>query len=200
MRWMPHCVRRSRMKSETSVVMSVLSVSREERRQPAVEVEEQAPRLRLVVERPVGGEVAFDGLEEVAGTFPVEGLVRLLCLVAVAREIAVEEAGRDLLAVDRLQRWPADDELAPWVARYVDDRFGRELGLEDGRNGLRLARHLRATPAELRRVVRREIDHRQAHIRSVVEELGAERFCEAAKRGFRAAVGGLKRDRPVRER
>ena len=63
------------MKSETSLVMSVLSVSREECGQAAVELEEQAPRLRLVVERPVGGEVAFDGLEEVAGTFPVEGLV-----------------------------------------------------------------------------------------------------------------------------
>src|SRR6476659_8692421 len=124
MRWMPHCVRRSRMKSATSVAMSVLSVSHEERSESAVEVEEQAPRPGLVIERPVGGEVAFDGLEEVAGAVRVEGLVGLLCVVGVAREVAVEEPRRDLLAVDRLQGRPTDDELAPWVVRGEEDRLG----------------------------------------------------------------------------
>src|SRR6185503_9656698 len=113
MRWMPHSVRRSSTKSATSLAMSILS--REEggrdgaeagdcRDRPAapVELEEQAARLRLVVERPVRGEVARHGLEEVALALPVEPLIGLLGVVSVAREVAVEQAGRDLLAVDRL--------------------------------------------------------------------------------------------------
>ena len=69
-----------------------------------VELEEQAARLRLVVEGTVCGEVARDGLEEVALALAVERLVRLLGVVAVPREVAIEHARRDLLAVDRLGR------------------------------------------------------------------------------------------------
>src|SRR3954464_8406475 len=116
---MPHSVRRSRTKSATSLAMSILSVSREEggsggaeacdcrdRAAAAVELEEQAPRLRLVVEDPVRGEVARDGLEEVALARTFEQLVRLLRVVAASGEVAIEEPGRHLLAVDRLDGRP----------------------------------------------------------------------------------------------
>src|SRR6187401_3658776 len=157
MRWMPHSVRRSRMKSLTSLAMSILS--REEggrdgaeagdcRDRPAapVELEEQAPRLRLVVEGPVRADVAEHGLEKISLALAVERLLGLLGVVAEAREVAIEEAGRDLLAVDRLDRRPADDELAPLVLGRVVDRLGCDLGLEDRRHRLRLARHLGAAP------------------------------------------------------
>src|SRR5215218_8937688 len=103
MRWMPHPVRRSRTKSLTSLAMSILSVSREESRRDraepgssrdrpaaAVEREEQAARLRLVVEVPVRAEVALHRLEKVALALALERLLRLLGVVAVAREVAVE--------------------------------------------------------------------------------------------------------------
>src|SRR6186997_884159 len=121
MRWMPHSVRRSRTKSLTSLAMSVLSGEEgggdsaepgggRDLASAPVELEEEAARLRLVVERPVGGDVAGHGLEEVALALAVERLVGLLGVVTCAREVAVEQARRDLLAVNRLDRGPADDE------------------------------------------------------------------------------------------
>src|SRR5215211_5984327 len=140
MRWMPHSVRRSRMKSLTRVAMSILSVSREQschggakpggkgdRIAATVELEQQAARLRLVVEGPVGGEVIRHRLEQVPLPLLVECLFGLLRVVAASSQIAVEEARRDLLAVDGLDRRPADDELAPAVSGRVEDRLGRHL-------------------------------------------------------------------------
>src|SRR6188508_3363749 len=131
MRWMPHSVRRSRMKSLTSLAMSILSRAEagDCRDRPAapVELEEQAPRLRLVVEGPVRADVAEHGLEKVSLALAVERLLGLLGVVAEAREVAIEEAGRDLLAVDRLDRRPADDELASLVLGRVVDRLGCDL-------------------------------------------------------------------------
>src|SRR5215203_6737872 len=156
MRWMPHSVRRSRTKSLTSLAMSILSIPREQRSRggsqagrccnrpaAAVELGEQAFRLRLVVEDPVRAEVARDRLEQVSVARAVEQLVGLLRVVAAPGEVAVEEPGRDLLAVDRLDRWPGDDELSTFVRGREEDGLGRDLRLEDRRDRLRVPRHLR---------------------------------------------------------
>src|SRR5689334_14863162 len=135
MRWMPHCVRRSRTKSATRVAMSVLSVSLEggcrEGSEPGGErdplaaqigLEEPAPRLRLAVEAAVRGEVAGHRLEEVPGPLLGERVVGLLGLESLAREQAVAEPGRDALAVHGFHGRPADDHLAARMLRRVDDR------------------------------------------------------------------------------
>src|SRR5438046_4711881 len=167
MRWMPHPVRRSRMKSATRAAMSFLSVGvscedgcgdraetgRDGNRAAAdVELEEQAARLRLLVEAAAGGEVARHRLEEVPRTLAFERLVGLLLVVADSREHAIEESRSEFLAVDRLDRRPADDELAPAMGGCVRDRLDCNLGLEDRRHRLRMPRQLRPAPAELRRV------------------------------------------------
>src|SRR5919109_5647951 len=73
-----------------------------DRTSPAVELEQQASVLGSVVEWPVSGEVALDGLEEVPGALARERLLGLLRLVPIPSEHPIEQARRELLAVDSL--------------------------------------------------------------------------------------------------
>jgi hypothetical protein len=99
-----------------------------------------------------------------------------------------------------LHGWRSDPELARRVERRVDDRLGDRLGLINGADRLMAASHVRARPAELRRVHAGEMHHGEPDLAAVMQELASERVREAAKRRFGSAVGCLKRDRAIGER
>src|SRR5919204_2373914 len=106
MRWTPHCLSRSRMKSATSCAISVCSLLESvasedaegaggepgesgDAESAAVEIrpELDAPRLGAVIEPAVRREVACYGVEEVVRAAVPHGLVDLLRVVAGAREV-----------------------------------------------------------------------------------------------------------------
>ena len=143
------------------------------------------------------GEVARRRVEEVVGAVAGDGLLGLLRVVTLPREVAVDEARSELVARDRLDRRPADVELPRMVVGRVLDCLRGDLRLEDRRHRLRVPGHPRPAPAELRRVVRRELDHRDVDAAALVKQLGAERLEEALDCVLCAAVGRLQRNPAV---
>jgi hypothetical protein len=63
-----------------------------------------------------------------------------------------------------------------------------------------VARQARAHDAEVRRVQRRQLHNRDAHVAALVQELAAQRLGEALDRVLGGAVRRLQRDRAVGER
>src|SRR3954471_7107095 len=141
MRWMFHSRRRLSMKSATSSAMSgspsgyigVLRSSRNDLAREDREVEQQAAVAGAVVEPAVRPDVTGNRLEEVVRAPRFLRLVGLLVGEAVAREGAGGEARGDLFGGERLDRRPADDQLAAPVVRGVVDGVGGDLRLEDRR-------------------------------------------------------------------
>ena len=92
-----------------------------------------------------------------------------------AAEIIVGQAMAPILLKLRWQPlWaPPRRYLPPSVMRCPDDAFRCRLRLKDGRHGLRLTRHFRSAPAELRRVHRRKLNHGQMNVSVFVNQFGA---------------------------
>lgn len=141
-----------------------------------------------------------DGLPQVVPSIGRQRAVRLLRLEAGPREIPVGEAGRDLVPDDRLDRRSADVELSLAVVGGPRDRARGDLRLVDRRNRLGLVRKAALHPVELGRVECRHLQHHDAHVAAVVEQLGAQRVHEPLDRVLGRAVRGLERDTPVGER
>ena len=102
----------------------------------------------------------------------------LLGLHVRARQVAVHQAGGELLAEDRVDGRQPDPQLAPRVLGGAGDRARGDLGLVDRRHGLRVPVQARADPVELRRVEARQLDEADPDARA----------CRAAAR--RAASRG----------
>ena len=158
--------------------------------------------MRLVVEDPVRALVVIgvDRLEQVDRRVAVERLVGLLAVDRRPGQVALGQPRRQLVADDRVDGGEADVQLAPAVVGGPVDRAGRDLGLEDRRHRLRVARHLAQAVVELRRVQPGQLDHRHVHLAAAVAQLAAQRLLKALDRVLGAAVRRLQRDAAVGQR
>ena len=100
----------------------------------------QATFVRLTVEWAMGVLVARHRFEEIVAAARISWFVGLLRVKACVGEVAVREARRDGVADDRADRRPTHEELAARMPDRPDDGFGRNLGLKNGRDRLRLPR------------------------------------------------------------
>jgi hypothetical protein len=97
-------------------------------------------------------------------------------------------------------RIPADPILPSGMERRPKNGLGNDLGLYDRRYRPRLLPHMRACPVELRRVHRRQLDHRDGDCAVTVEKFRSQRVGEASNGVFGAAIGGLKGDASIGQR
>src|SRR3954469_18177045 len=116
-----------------------------------------ARALGARVEAAMRAVVASNRFIEIVFAPGRHGLVGVLAAIGLAREDPVAEAGKKPRTHDGLDRRPADPYLAPAVRGGEIDAACRDLGLEDRRQRLRLLRHARAAPVELRRIEGREL-------------------------------------------
>ena len=132
---------------------------------------EPRPFLRARVESTVRALVARERGKEVVRSHGGDGLVRHLRVDAVPRELAVCDRRGDALRGINAFSVGHRRFLASRVQRRVDDRPRGDLRLEDRGDGLRASRHARSRPVELRRVHRRQLDHRDVYVALLVEQL-----------------------------
>ena len=128
------------------------------------EPEQRRTRARLLVEPAVRAMVSGNGFEEIVLAVRPDVLDVLLRLDFAAGQIAIEDGGHKLVAEDGLVRRRAHDPLLPARMGGLPDRPGRDFGLVDGTDRLRLPARVRANPVELRRVHARQLHHRVPHL------------------------------------
>jgi hypothetical protein len=153
--------------------------------------------VRAIVEGPVRAQIERRGREEVVIPPRILRLIGLLGVVATLAQVSVEQARPQLLRHDRSGRRSLDVDLASRMPARPHDGIGRQLRLIDRRDRLGSPQHMAARPLELRGVQRRELDHRHAHVRPIVQELATDRIREASKPVLRSAVGRLQNVRAV---
>lgn len=125
----------------------------------------------------------------------VVGPVGLLGVVAGAREVAVEEAGGDLVGQNgRDGAGPDVVLLASGVVGRVEDGPRRDLRLIDRRHRLRAPGKAGEHPGELRSIDGRHLREGDAHLTALMHQLGAHRGREAVDGVLGAAIDGLQRD------
>ena len=107
---------------------------------------------RPAVEAAVRPMISGQGLPKIVRPLGIGRLRRHLAIEAVGGEVAVAQAGHDLIALNRDDSRRPDKHLAATLMGRPVDRAGGHLGLEDRRHRLRLARQAAFDPAELRRV------------------------------------------------
>src|SRR3954452_20192236 len=83
----------------------------------------------------------------------------LLGVVAGSSQIAIDEAGDDLLAPNCFHRRPPDHQLSAVVMRGPVDRSGSDLRLENWGNWLCFMGQSALHPLELGCIQRRHMDH-----------------------------------------
>ena len=163
------------------------------------------PQLRtavdgLIVEAAVGAVVACDRFEQIVPAVRADPLRPLLRLETGRGEIVVHHARGDLVAPHGLDRRQAYEHLLAAVVRREIDRSAGDFWLIDLADRPRLARELGPDPVELRRVDAGHLDHRDGHLRLVVQQLAAHGVDEALDRVLGPAIGRLQRDSAVGER
>ena len=131
----------------------------------------RAPRSGARIESAVRAEVARDRSEEVVRPARLCGHVGRLRVVGTLRGKPIAESRNQAARQDSLHRRPSNPDFPRRTDRCPHDRCGSDLGLEDRRYRLQPPRQLAACPIELRRVERGELHHRQAHVRSIVDQL-----------------------------
>ena len=106
------------------------------------QIEEPARRATVCVEAAVRPVITAQRFEQVVGSLPVDRLVTLLQLVALATQEAVDPAWHDSVEVHRAHRRPGNLQLSRCVGRGPHDRLGGDLGLEDRRHRARATRQV----------------------------------------------------------
>ena len=124
---------------------------------------------RAIIEPAMRAMIARHWQPKIVATIGLDGFVCLLRFVICASEIAIHEPGKNLIALDGYNRRHSNFHLAVFMIRSINDRFRSNLRLVDWRHWLRLARQTTLHPTELRRVHRRELDHRYAYIAFVMQ-------------------------------
>ena len=160
-----------------------------------------AALARAVVERAVRAWSPATGSKRLSGRSGSTRLVGLLRVVAVAREVAVDEARRDRVADDRLDRRPADHQLRaagaapPRRSPRRRPRAGRSAAPAAGVRGIFARLHVNCGvfSAGSCTIVRRTCE---PSCRSS-ERSDSRKPCSAC---LRAAVRRLQRDAAVGER
>src|SRR4051812_41468080 len=89
-----------------------------------------------VVKTTMSAELSGHGLPQVVRPIRRDGLVGLLRVIPLAREVAVGEGGRELLRPDGFDSRATGVHLAATMVRGPVDGAGGDLGLEDGRDRL----------------------------------------------------------------
>ena len=173
---------------------------RDNRRLMAIGEHLPASVARLSVEAAVRRIIARDGLEQVGGRIGRGRLVGKLAGIAGLGEIAINQPRRDAIGEDRLDRRPADPDVASLMRGGEKDGAGRHFGLEDRCDRLGLAPHLVERPVELRGIDRGQIDHRQMHVELVVDDLATKAVGKASDRRLGAAIDRLQRHRTIGKR
>ena len=125
----------------------------------------------LPIEFTVGAIVAGNGIVQIVGAIGINRLIRLLRVIADPRQVMVQRSGNELISDDRLDGRHADGQLSSIMVRRPDNGSRDDFRLVDGRHRLRVPRHPRFNPIELRGIDRRELDNGYAHVAAVVNEL-----------------------------
>src|SRR4051812_20568751 len=115
----------------------------------------------------------------------------------LATEVPVEEPRRDPVAHDGLDGRETDPGTAPRMLSDEAHHARRYLRLEDRRHRHRVLVELAVVPVELRRVDAWQVDHADADLAALVDQLGDDRLGESTDRVLRAAVRRLQRDAAV---
>ncbi len=132
----------------------------------------QAAAPRAGVELAMSTHVSRRRGEQVIRPAGLDGSLRLLAVVAGLGEVAVQQAGDELLGDDGLERAAANGHLAHGMLGGVDHSLSDHLGLVDGRYRLRVARQPATDDVELRGIDGRQDKHGDAHLAAVVQQLG----------------------------
>jgi len=117
-------------------------------------------RVRLPVEPAVSAEISGNGIPQIIRAIICIRFVRLLRLVAVFREIAVEITRKNFVRDDGFHCWKADVKLAPPMMRCPVDAARSDLRLKNWGHRLGLAWKPALHPFELRRVQCGQMHHR----------------------------------------
>src|SRR5262245_60497941 len=97
-------------------------------------------RSSLRVEASMRSKILRQGFPEVIRTVRIGGFARLLCVVAVPREVPVQISGEHLVGGNCLHAGKADVQLAAPVMRRPVNGPSGYFRLKDGWNRLRFAR------------------------------------------------------------
>ena len=133
-------------------------------------------RLRLPVEPAVSAEVSRKRIPQIVRAIVWIRLVRLLRLVAVFREIAVEIAWKNLIRDDRLQCRKTDVQLAPPMMRCPVDAACGDLRLKNPPHRLGMAVEVTPAPAELGRVESGKMEIYPKRLGYILEYTNAHSF------------------------
>src|SRR5262245_54746676 len=106
----------------------------------------QAPIGGAVIKVAMGAVIAGDGLEKIIRTTRIVPSIVLLGVVALPTQVTIESCRGNFVGRDGNCRGGANVPLSPVVVRRPDDGGGGDLGLKNGRHGLRLARQATLHP------------------------------------------------------
>jgi hypothetical protein len=107
-------------------------------------------------------------LPQIFWAIRILGAVVLLRVISSAGEITIEQTRCNFVCNDGSHRGQADPEFALRMMRGKINRFRCDFRLENWRHRLRFARQTAFDPAELRRVERGHLHHRDLHVAVVV--------------------------------
>jgi hypothetical protein len=109
-------------------------------------------RARLLVEPAASAEIPCNRVPQIVRAMMWIGVVRLLRLVAVLREISVEITWKNLVRNDGFHCWKPDIKLTSSMVRGPVNAASGDFRLKNRRNRLGLAWKPALHPFELRRV------------------------------------------------
>src|SRR5688572_10699767 len=98
----------------------------------------------------------------------------LLSVIAISGQVPISKAWRNLVTDNRFDGWITNVHLAAIVVRSKKNCVGPDLRLIYRWHGLRLAREPALYPGELRCVHGRQLHHRRADTRLVMNKLASQ--------------------------